>query len=64
MVGQIKGQLSISSKSLFNKRLEFQNALGGSAADFTTAREYADKVIAAHPMVANYKDLFPKRMKM
>ena len=27
----------------------FANALGGSAADFTTAREYADKVIAAHP---------------
>ena len=39
----------------------FANSLGGSAADFTTAREYADKVIAAHPMVANYKDLFPKK---
>ena len=39
----------------------FQNALGGTAADFTSAREYADKVILAHPMVANYKDIFPKK---
>ena len=39
----------------------FGGSLGGSAADFTSAREYADKVIAAHPMVANYKDLFPKK---
>jgi hypothetical protein len=35
--------------------------LGGTAADFTSAREYADKVILAHPMVANYKDIFPKK---
>tara|TARA_B100001059_G_scaffold35659_2_gene28757 strand:- start:28766 stop:30646 length:1881 start_codon:yes stop_codon:yes gene_type:complete len=39
----------------------FQNALGGTPADFTSAREYADKVIAAHPMVDNYKDIFPKK---
>jgi hypothetical protein len=39
----------------------FNNALGGTAADFTSAREYADKVIAAYPMVADYKDLFPKK---
>jgi hypothetical protein len=39
----------------------FNNALGGTAADFTSAREYADKVIGAYPMVADYKDLFPKK---
>ncbi|MEK9604038.1 MAG: RagB/SusD family nutrient uptake outer membrane protein [Flavobacteriaceae bacterium] len=39
----------------------FNNSLGGSDADFTTAREYADKVIASYPMVSDYKDLFPKK---
>ncbi len=39
----------------------FKDALGGTTADFTSAREYADKVIAAHPMVANYEDIFPKK---
>lgn len=39
----------------------FNNSLGGSTADFTSAREYADKVIAAYPMVSNYADLFPKK---
>lgn len=39
----------------------FGNSLGGTAADFEQARVYADKVIAAHPMVADYKDLFPKK---
>ena len=39
----------------------FGGSLGGSAADFEQARVYADKVIDAHPMVANYKDLFPKK---
>jgi len=39
----------------------FQNALGGSNADFNLAREYADKVIAAHPMVSDYLDLFPRK---
>ena len=39
----------------------FQNALGGSDADFNLAREYADKVIAAHPMVSDYLDLFPRK---
>jgi hypothetical protein len=39
----------------------FGNSLGGSAADFEQARVYADKVIAAHPMVSDYKDLFPKK---
>jgi hypothetical protein len=39
----------------------FNNSLGGSAADFNSALEYADKVINSYPMVANYKDLWPKR---
>ena len=39
----------------------FGNSLGGTAADFEQARVYADKVIAAHPMVSDYKDLFPKK---
>lgn len=39
----------------------FKNALGGSNADFTSALQYADKIIAAYPLAANYKDLFPKR---
>ena len=39
----------------------FNNALGGSSADFDSALQYADKIIDAYPLAANYKDLFPKR---
>ena len=39
----------------------FDGKLGGSAADFTQALSYADKVIASHPLVTNYVDLWPKR---
>ena len=39
----------------------FNNSLGGSAADFNSALEYADKVINSYPLVSNYKDLWPKR---
>ena len=39
----------------------FNNSLGGSAADFDSALEYADKVINSYPLVSNYKDLWPKR---
>ena len=39
----------------------FSNSLGGSNSDFTSAREYADKVIAAYPLVSDYADLFPKK---
>lgn len=39
----------------------FNGALGGSSADFTQALQYADKIIDAYPLAANYKDLFPKR---
>jgi hypothetical protein len=39
----------------------FDGKLGGTAADFTQALSYADKVIASHPLVTNYVDLWPKR---
>lgn len=38
----------------------FNNALGGTAADFQTALQYADKVIANYPLAAKYSDLFPQ----
>lgn len=38
----------------------FNNALGGSNADFDMALQYADKIIDAYPLAANYTDLFPK----
>ncbi len=41
----------------------FNNALGGSNADFDAAVQYADKVISAYPLAANYKDLFPTHSK-
>ncbi len=41
----------------------FKNALGGTSADFNQALVYADKVIAAYPLAAKYKDLFPTRNK-
>ncbi len=39
----------------------FGNSLGGSAADFNSALEYADKVISSYSLVSQYKDLWPKR---
>jgi hypothetical protein len=39
----------------------FNNALGGTAADFDAAITYADKIIDAYPLATNYSDLFPKR---
>ncbi len=39
----------------------YKNSLGGSATDFKTALDWADKVIAAYPLVAQYKTLFPLR---
>jgi starch-binding outer membrane protein, SusD/RagB family len=39
----------------------FNNALGGTTADFDLALQYADKIIDAYPLAANYNDLFPKR---
>lgn len=37
----------------------FNNSLGGSAADFNSALSWADKVIAGYPLVSQYKSLFP-----
>lgn len=37
----------------------FKNSLGGTAADFDLALQYADKIIDTYPLAANYKDLFP-----
>jgi hypothetical protein len=39
----------------------YKNSLGGTATDFKSALDYADKVIAAFPLVAQYNTLFPKR---
>lgn len=39
----------------------YNNSLGGSTADFGQALSYADKIIAAYPLAANYSDLFPAR---
>jgi len=39
----------------------YKNSLGGSNADFQLALAYADSVIAAYPLVSDYKTLFPKR---
>ena len=38
----------------------YNNSLGGTPQDFGKALEYADKIIAAYPLAANYSDLFPK----
>ncbi|MEP3389579.1 MAG: RagB/SusD family nutrient uptake outer membrane protein, partial [Reichenbachiella sp.] len=37
----------------------FDNSLGGTAADFDKAVEYADMVIADYPLESEYKNLFP-----
>jgi hypothetical protein len=37
----------------------FDNSLGGSAADFQTALSWADQVIQNYPLVSEYKKLFP-----
>src|SRR5690606_5746819 len=49
------------SRVYLTRGWNFNNALGGSNADFTLALQYADKIIDAYPLAANYKDLFPKR---
>jgi hypothetical protein len=37
----------------------YNNSLGGTADDFNKALSWADKVIAAYPLVTEYKTLFP-----
>ncbi|MGV8138899.1 MAG: RagB/SusD family nutrient uptake outer membrane protein [Mangrovibacterium sp.] len=39
----------------------YNNSLGGSKTDFQNALTYADKIIAAYPLVPKYKNLFPIR---
>lgn len=51
------------SKVYLTRGWNFRNSLGGSNADFNSALQYADKVIAAYPLAAKYKDLFPTRVK-
>ncbi len=41
----------------------FANTLGGSAADFDQALQYADKVIETYPLAAEYRLLFPIHSK-
>jgi len=47
------------AKVYLTRGWNYNNSLGGSAAEFDKAVEYADKVIAAYPMVNAYKNLFP-----
>lgn len=49
------------SKVYLTRGWNFNNSLGGTAADFKTALTWADKVIAAYPLVPKYNTLFPKR---
>ncbi len=49
------------SRVYLTRGWNFNNALGGSDADFQKALEYADKVIESYPLAAKYKDLFPIR---
>ncbi|MCG8309268.1 MAG: RagB/SusD family nutrient uptake outer membrane protein [Cytophagales bacterium] len=37
----------------------FNNSLGGTAADFDRAVQYADQVISAYPLEPEYRNLFP-----
>ena len=49
------------AKVYLTRGWNFRNTLGGSPADFNLALQYADKIIDAYPLAANYKDLFPRR---
>jgi starch-binding outer membrane protein, SusD/RagB family len=49
------------SRVYLTRGWNFKGALGGIATDFKSALDYADKVIAAYPLVAQYKTLFPTR---
>jgi len=47
------------AKVYLTRGWNYKNSLGGSVADFTSALTWADKVIAAYPLVPQYKTLFP-----
>jgi len=49
------------SRVYLTRGWNFKNSLGGTTADFTTALQYADKIIDAYPLAAKYKDLWPTR---
>jgi len=49
------------AKVYLTRGWNFNNSLGGTPDDFKKALDYADKVIAAYPLVAQYNSLFPKR---
>ncbi|MCC5930974.1 MAG: RagB/SusD family nutrient uptake outer membrane protein [Cyclobacteriaceae bacterium] len=51
------------AKVYLTRGWNFQNALGGSPADFNAALSWADKVIAAYPLVSQYRNLFPQHNK-
>lgn len=51
------------SRVYLTRGWNFNNSLGGTSADFTSALVYADKIIAAYPLAAKYKDLFPIKSK-
>jgi len=47
------------AKVYLTRGWNYNNSLGGTSADFKTALTWADKVIAAYPLVPQYKTLFP-----
>ncbi len=47
------------AKVYLTRGWNYKNLLGGSPADFKSALTYADKVIAAYPLVSQYRTLFP-----
>lgn len=47
------------AKVYLTRGWNYNNSLGGAATDFKSALDWADKVIAAYPLVAQYKTLFP-----
>ncbi len=51
------------SRVYLTRGWNFNNALGGSNADFQDALEWADKVIAAYPLEPDYSTLFPTKTK-
>lgn len=49
------------SRVYLTRGWNYNGSLGGSAADFDLALQYADKIVDAYPLASNYKDLFPIR---
>jgi hypothetical protein len=49
------------SRVYLTRGWNFNKSLGGTSSDFTSALQYADKIIDAYPLAAKYKDLFPIR---